>query len=33
MNDTRRVDMVFGIGYGDDINKAREIINGVMVER
>ncbi len=24
---TRRVDMVFGIGYGDDIDKAKEIIN------
>ncbi|MGE4297722.1 MAG: mechanosensitive ion channel family protein [Desulfovibrionaceae bacterium] len=26
-NATRRVDMVFGIGYGDDIDKARDIIN------
>ena len=26
-NDTRRVDMVFGIGYGDDIARAIEIIN------
>lgn len=25
--DTRRVDMVFGIGYGDDIAKAKSIIN------
>lgn len=24
--DTRRVDMVFGIGYGDDIRKAKEIL-------
>ena len=24
--DTRRVDMVFGIGYGDDVNKAREVL-------
>ncbi len=27
---TRRVDMVFGIGYGDDIDKAKEIINGLI---
>jgi len=25
--DTRRVDMVFGIGYGDDIKKAKEILD------
>ena len=25
-NDTRRVDMVAGIGYGDDIGKAREVL-------
>jgi small conductance mechanosensitive channel len=24
--DTRRVDMVFGIGYGDDIKKAKEVL-------
>jgi small conductance mechanosensitive channel len=24
---TRRVDMVFGIGYGDDIKKAKEVLN------
>jgi small conductance mechanosensitive channel len=24
--DTRRIDMVFGIGYGDDIKKAKEIL-------
>lgn len=29
-NDTRRVDMVFGIGYGDDIGKARDIIREVL---
>jgi small conductance mechanosensitive channel len=29
-NDTRRVDMVFGIGYGDDIDKARGIIERVL---
>jgi len=28
--DTRRVDMVFGIGYGDDIRKAKEIITGII---
>ena len=27
---TRRVDMVFGIGYGDDIDKARQIITDVL---
>jgi len=27
---TRRVDMVFGIGYDDDIDKARRIINGII---
>lgn len=30
MNDTRRVDLVFGIGYGDDINKSKEAINEVL---
>lgn len=29
-NDTRRVDMVFGIGYDDDIKKARDIISSVL---
>jgi small conductance mechanosensitive channel len=28
--DTRRVDMVFGISYGDDIRKAKEIITGII---
>ncbi len=28
--DTRRCDMVFGIGYGDDIDKARDIIRGLI---
>ncbi len=28
--DTRRVDMVFGIGYGDDIRKAKEVITGII---
>lgn len=27
---TRRVDFVFGIGYGDDIRTAREVIKGVV---
>lgn len=27
---TRRVDLMFGIGYEDDIDKAREVINGVI---
>lgn len=28
--DTRRIDMVFGIGYNDDIRKAKDIIRGVL---
>lgn len=28
--DTRRIDLVFGIGYGDDIRRARQIIEEVM---
>jgi len=28
--DTRRVDMVFGIGYDDDIKKAKEIMEGII---
>jgi small conductance mechanosensitive channel len=28
--DTRRVDMVFGIGYSDDIDKAKNVINSVL---
>src|SRR5690606_18837955 len=27
---TRRIDMVFGIGYGDDMKKARDIIAAVL---
>jgi small conductance mechanosensitive channel len=27
---TRRVDMVFGIGYDDDIRKAKEVIKGIL---
>jgi small conductance mechanosensitive channel len=29
-HDTRRIDMVFGVGYGDDIEKARKLILGVL---
>ena len=28
--DTRRVDMVFGIGYDDDIKKAKDLLNGII---
>ena len=28
--DTRRIDMVFGIGYDDDIKKAKEIMQGIL---
>jgi small conductance mechanosensitive channel len=28
--ETRRVDMVFGIGYDDDIRKAKEVIKGIL---
>ena len=31
-NPTRRVDLVIGIGYGDDIKKAKEVIQGVLAE-
>jgi small conductance mechanosensitive channel len=27
---TRRVDFIFGIGYGDDINKAKKVLNTVV---
>jgi len=30
--ETRRIDLVIGIGYGDDIKKARDIINGVLTD-
>ncbi|MCO7226325.1 mechanosensitive ion channel [Pleionea sp. CnH1-48] len=29
---TRRVDMVFGIGYGDDIKKAKEVLESILEE-
>jgi small conductance mechanosensitive channel len=28
--DTRRIDLVIGIGYGDDIKKTREIIKAIL---
>lgn len=28
--DTRRVDWVFGIGYGDDIRQAKQVIEGIL---
>jgi len=28
--DTRRIDMVFGIGYGDDIKKAKETLQSIL---
>lgn len=31
-NPTRRVDLVIGIGYNDDIKKAKEVIQGVLAE-
>lgn len=30
--DTRRVDMVFGIGYGDDIKKAKETLERILAD-
>jgi small conductance mechanosensitive channel len=30
--DTRRVDLVFGIGYGDDIRQARDIIQSILAQ-
>lgn len=29
-NDTRRVDLIFGIGYGDDIDAARKVIEEIL---
>ncbi len=31
-NDTRRVDMVIGIGYGDDIARAKQIVEGILAD-
>ena len=28
--DTRRIDLVFGIGYGDDLDKARQVLQGIV---
>ena len=30
--ETRRADMMFGIGYGDDIDKARQIITDILAQ-
>ena len=30
--DTRRIDLVFGIGYGDDIKKAKETLEKILAE-
>lgn len=30
--DTRRVDLVFGVGYGDDLDKVRRVIGQVLAE-
>jgi len=30
LNDTRRIDMIFGISYSDDMEKAVSVINGVI---
>lgn len=32
VEDKRRIDMVFGIGYGDDIKRAKDVINEVLSE-
>ena len=32
MNDTRRVDLVFGCGYDDDIKKVKEVLNRIVNE-
>ena len=31
-NDTRRVDMVIGVGYGDDLKKVREILEDILAK-
>ena len=31
-SDTRRIDMIFGIGYDDDIDKAQEILERIVKE-
>ena len=31
-NDTRRVDLVFGIGYGDDIQKAKDTLENILAQ-
>ena len=32
MKGTRRVDFVFGIGYADEFDKARQVIEGIINE-
>ncbi|MEM6263694.1 MAG: mechanosensitive ion channel domain-containing protein [Bacteroidota bacterium] len=32
LEQTRRVDMSFGIGYGDDVDKGREVLNRLIAE-
>ncbi|HUV66377.1 MAG TPA: mechanosensitive ion channel domain-containing protein, partial [Sedimentisphaerales bacterium] len=32
VNGTRRVDMVVGVSYGDDLKKAQQVIEGVLAE-
>jgi small conductance mechanosensitive channel len=29
---TRRIDMIFGIGYGDDMRKARDVISSILAQ-
>ncbi|MEZ4743232.1 MAG: mechanosensitive ion channel [Bdellovibrionota bacterium] len=31
--DTRRIDLLFGVGYQDDINKVREVIKTILAEK
>lgn len=31
-NDTRRVDLVFGIGYRDDIDKAKDVLENILAQ-
>ncbi|MBW1982927.1 MAG: mechanosensitive ion channel [Deltaproteobacteria bacterium] len=30
--DTRRVDMVIGVGYGDDLKKVRQVLQGILAQ-
>ena len=31
-NDTRRIDLLIGIGYNDDIKKAKDVLNSIVTE-